>query len=82
MSAPPRNTRGRGPSRERVGTSITLKPRGRGPNSARGGRSRGEAGVSTNTKAVSVLQGLQSGSLNQRSGARGRDSGEKNFFGP
>ena len=82
MSAPPRNTRGRRPSRERVGTPITPKAHGRGSNAARGGRNRGGAIVSTNTKAMSLLQGLQSGSLNQRPGASGRDSGEKNVFWP
>ena len=78
MSAPPRSTRGGGLSRGRAGTPTAPKRRGRGSDPVRGGRGRGGANVSTNSKAETLLQGLQSGSFHQRPGASRRGSGEKN----
>jgi hypothetical protein len=79
MSAPPRIARGGGSTRGRGGISTTPRTSGRGMNAVRGGRSsRGAAAASTNPKAESLLQGLQSGSLNHRPGASRRGSGKKN----
>jgi hypothetical protein len=69
MSAPPRRARGGGQPRRRDGIQTPPKSRGRG---------RGGAMASTNSKAETLLQGLQAGSLNQQNGAMRRPSpGEK-----
>jgi hypothetical protein len=68
MSAPPRRARGGGQSRRRAGIQTFPKSRGRG---------RGED-VASNSKAETLLQGLQAGSLNKQNGAMRRSSlGEK-----
>ena len=71
MSAPPRSARGRGQYRGRHTTSGPARHRGRGMTHTRGGRSRGAAGHS---QAEGLLQGLQSGTLNQKPGALRRGS--------
>ena len=78
MSMPPRNARGGDPSRGRAYTSAATRIRGRGAAHVRGGRDRGAASDSTNPKAEGLLQGLQSGGLNERHGASRRGSGKKN----
>ncbi|KAF7504813.1 hypothetical protein GJ744_001679 [Endocarpon pusillum] len=76
MSAPPRRPRGGGQSRGRGVTPTAQGGRGRGGmQSVKVGRGRGDANVSTNSKAETLLQGLQSGSLNQGTGALRRGSG-------
>lgn len=77
MSAPPRTPRGGGLPRGRAKASTALKGHGREMNGARGARSRGGATASTNAKAENLLQGLRSGSLNQRPDASRRGSGKK-----
>lgn len=77
MSAPPRRTRGGGQFRGGGGIPTAPKGRGRGTPTAAVARRRGGAIVSTNSKAETLLQGLQAGSLNQRNGAMRRSSGEK-----
>lgn len=80
MSAPPRRPRGGGQSRGRGGTSIAPKGQNRGGmQSVKVGRGRGEASMSTSSKAKNLLQGLQSGSLNQGTGTLRRGSGKKNY---
>lgn len=80
MSAPPRRPRGGGQSRGRGVTPTAQRGRGRGGmQSVKLGRGRGDANVSTNSKAETLLQGLQSGSLNQGTGALRRGSGKKDY---
>ena len=77
MSAPPRRTRGGGQYRGRPDAPTAPKSRVRETHPVRAGTGRNGAMVSTNSKAEKSLQGLQSGSLNQRGGALRRGSGEK-----
>jgi hypothetical protein len=77
MSAPPRNPRGGGQARGRSATPIGPKGHGRGTHGARRGRGRGAAREAASSPAEALLQGLQSGSMNQRTGTSARGSGEK-----